>query len=247
VSRPDATGETLWDLLALNAGLRSTWERSRSEADRLGMRASWEIHITCPGYRQPLPPRAGPLGHGSQPRHRRRGEPPRLPGCLSGLRVAGREQPPAPPRGRECGGRGRPGPHPPRLAALARRRPPAPQRRRGDLPARHRRLAPQVGAAPATRMARHRRPRPHPQNRPWHPPRPWPGARRGIRHCRPIGADRGPGRADRPVRVTAAHAAAPAKNDHRAVTTNVTVAAAPTCATTVAYPGRTMVLGAKRR
>ena len=56
MTRPDPTGETLWDLLALNAGLRSTWETSRSEADRLGMRASWEIHITCPGYREPLPP-----------------------------------------------------------------------------------------------------------------------------------------------------------------------------------------------
>jgi hypothetical protein len=28
---------------------------TRSEVDRLAMRASWEIHITCPGYRQPLP------------------------------------------------------------------------------------------------------------------------------------------------------------------------------------------------
>ena len=36
MTRPDPTGETLWDLLALNAGLRSTWETSRSEADRLG-------------------------------------------------------------------------------------------------------------------------------------------------------------------------------------------------------------------
>ena len=47
--------------------------------------------------------------------------------------------------------------------------------------------------------------------------------------------------------MTAASTAIPAKNDHRAVTTDVTVAAAPTGAKTVAYPGRTMVLGAKRK
>lgn len=44
----------LWALLERALELRSRWEHTGCEDDRLAMRAAWDIHITCPG--------AGPMG-----------------------------------------------------------------------------------------------------------------------------------------------------------------------------------------
>ena len=225
MTRPDPTGETLWDLLALNAGLRSTWETSRSEADRLAMRASWEIHITCPGYRQPLtlgrPCSAtvlsrdtadeenhldyrgaclgcGWLAESSHPLHHGvRTRRPRTPWTTP--TPAGGTCPSSAPCPTTTEGRPTSGPSSPGVTSGSRSCHPD-----GSTP-----QAPSAPPGPGMALATSPA-----------------GRRAGDTTPPPHRGRPRPRAADRPVRVTAARAAVPAKNDHRAVTTDVTVALA---------------------